>query len=188
MDKIRLAMDTATHYHKNQCRKGTNIPYIIHPVSAYANAWKYGVRDNDILVSVILHDTLEDTEYTPQKLKAEFGEKVLQIVQDVSEQDKDMDWKPRKDAYLAHLANEACDEAVIVSTLDKIENLQSIIEDYTYLGDQMFSRFSAPKEDQIWFYTTFYETVKDKAIFQTEPYGVVLDTLEQVVKRLKTIA
>ena len=61
-------------------------------------------------------------------------------------------WKSRKEAYLAHMAS-ATDEALLVSACDKLHNLQAIVADVQEIGDKVFERFTASKEETLWYYS-----------------------------------
>jgi len=54
--------------HKDGTRKGKDIPYIIHPVEV-AMILQENEMDDDIIITGLLHDTLEDTELTKNELK-----------------------------------------------------------------------------------------------------------------------
>jgi len=169
--KIEKAIQTATYLHRNQTRRGTGIPYVSHLFAVFLILSKY-TKNEDILIAGLLHDSLEDSDpndYNKEKLKQDFGENVLTIVQGVSE-DKDgslsekdakLSWRYRKESYLHHL-NVVSEESVLVSTADKIHNLGSTVEDLKKEGDSIWDKFNASKEDQMWFYESFNKIVKQK--------------------------
>ncbi len=72
-----------------QKRKGSGLPYIVHPMEV----WQI-LRNNDCSASAqiagLLHDTLEDTDTTPDEIKAIFGEQILSIVLTESEDKLEM--------------------------------------------------------------------------------------------------
>lgn len=92
--KIHNAIIFASIKHQNQKRKGTNLPYIVHPMEVMQILTENGCNEN-VIVAGILHDTLEDTDTTPQEIEKEFGKDILAIVQTESE-DKSKTWKERK--------------------------------------------------------------------------------------------
>jgi hypothetical protein len=71
-------------------------------------------------------------------------------------------WRERKEAYLKHLEI-ASEEALLVSTADKLHSIVSLMEEYKQEGPAMWSRFNAPKEEQMWFYKRFAE-IADKRL------------------------
>jgi len=56
---FRQALELAKEYHYGQCRRGSNLPYITHPM-AVAEMFD----DEDYKIVAVLHDTIEDTKLT----------------------------------------------------------------------------------------------------------------------------
>lgn len=169
--KIEKAICVAAYLHRYQTRKGNNIPYIIHPFMVFLILHEY-TDNEDILIAGLLHDVLEDSdpkEYDENKLRSDFGERVFKLIKDVSEQkngdlgedDAKSSLKDRKEAYLNHLQS-VDEESIWVSVADKIHNLRSTIEDLKTHGHIAWDKFNASKDSQMWFYETFYHTVKEK--------------------------
>jgi (p)ppGpp synthase/HD superfamily hydrolase len=104
----------------------------------------------DVIVAGILHDTLEDTKTTPEEIKALFGEEIFAIVASESE-DKSKTWKERKQRTIDELA-ESTTETKLVCCADKLSNIRSIYADKRVLGDKLWERFNAGKEDIKWYY------------------------------------
>lgn len=126
---ILKALSFAADKHKNQRRKNIKAtPYINHPIDvAQTLCGSGGVSDITVLCAAVLHDTLEDTETTPEELKELFGEKVLSIVSEVTD-DKKLPKKERKDLQISHAPN-LSREAKLVKLADKICNLRDILFD-----------------------------------------------------------
>jgi GTP pyrophosphokinase len=77
--EIRKAFDLALKAHSKQ-RRSSGEPYIFHPISvAKIVAYEIGL-DTTSIVSALLHDVVEDTEYTIQDIQEHFGEQVAVIV------------------------------------------------------------------------------------------------------------
>lgn len=173
------------HEQAKQHRKGTDIPYIIHPVGTMMIA-SNSTDDEDILIACLLHDVLEDVGsriYSEEQIAADFGNRVVELVKDVTKDEKEDDWKLRSEEYLAHLENNASDGAVIVSAADKIHNLLSILADYEGVGDALWQRFSTQNSsDQLWWYESILEVIEKR---NAPP--VLCDMLRQKVETLRTI-
>ena len=131
-------MDTiifAANKHQGQVRKDADhSPYITHPLAvARAIAEIGGVGDTLVYKAAILHDTIEDTNTTEEEIRQHFGEKVLQIVLEVTD-DKSLEKLERKRRQVIH-APSLSYPARIVKLADKITNcldiLQSPPEDWT---------------------------------------------------------
>lgn len=59
-------------------------------------------------------------------------------------------WQKRKEEYLEHLQI-ASEEALLVSTADKLHSVLSLMEDSKQEGPNMWSRFNAPKKNNYGF-------------------------------------
>ncbi|MEZ5314722.1 MAG: HD domain-containing protein [Chlamydiales bacterium] len=84
--QLICAIIYSAHQHANQVRKDKeSTPYIIHPLEVCNNLWEVGqVRNANILMSAILHDTLEDTLATEDEIQKYFGQRVLITVKEVT--------------------------------------------------------------------------------------------------------
>ena len=77
--EIRKAFDVALEAHSKQRRK-TGEPYIFHPIAvAKIVAYEIGL-DTTSIVAALLHDVVEDTDYTVEDIERLFGENVARIV------------------------------------------------------------------------------------------------------------
>ena len=76
---VEKAIIFASEAHKGMLRKGTDIPYIVHPMEAGAIAASI-TSDKEIISAAILHDTLEDTSVTAEDIEREFGKEVLRLL------------------------------------------------------------------------------------------------------------
>lgn len=131
--KIEKAIQTAALLHKDQVRKGgPHYPYITHLFSVAIILSEYTTNE-DIIIAGMLHDTLEDTDYTPEKLEKDFGSRVLSIVNGVTEQKTrngvKIAWEERKREYVRRLES-APEESLYVSAADKIHNFDSTLDIY----------------------------------------------------------
>ncbi len=81
-DKIKQAYDLAKEAHKNQKRRSGE-PYIMHPVAVAQILFKLGM-DNECIISALLHDVVEDTEYDLPYIKEHFGDDVELLVDGVT--------------------------------------------------------------------------------------------------------
>ena len=123
---ILKAAHFSAQKHSTQRRKDEDeSPYINHPISvALAIAQIGGVDDPEILAAALLHDTLEDTETTPEELEAEFGKKVCDYVLDVTD-DKTLPKHERKRRQIEH-AKKISKGAALIKLGDKISNVTDV--------------------------------------------------------------
>ena len=147
-------LDRAVHFvvdkHAGQFRKGTTIPYIVHPleVMTILNAMRAGTG---LMIAGLLHDTVEDTDVSIDEIKTMFGDYVAGLVAGHTE-DKSKSWRERKDTAIRELAEAGYDLKRIIMA-DKLSNMRNIARDYSELGEKLWERFNASKEDQSWYYS-----------------------------------
>lgn len=160
MNLILKALEIAFECHKNQRRKGNNAPYIVHILDVAKLLLSEPSASENVIIAGILHDTLEDTIYTVEQLKDDFGVGVLELVQFMTEPDKDnttskeekrLTWKQRKQHTL-QACQAATKDQLLILLADKLSNLQSIKDDLITIGDQIWSYFNAQKADICWYY------------------------------------
>jgi (p)ppGpp synthase/HD superfamily hydrolase len=124
------------------------------------------------VIAALLHDVIEDCEDIEREDVAKrFGERVAEIVDALSDAsakagEEKPDWKPRKQAYLAHL--DACDDSsiLLVSNADKLHNARCILSDLQdpEIGSKVWDRFSSSVKDTIWYYESLTRIFTDKAV------------------------
>ncbi|MFP4619956.1 MAG: HD domain-containing protein [Bacteroidales bacterium] len=134
-ETVIRAIEFAADRHSGQTRKGnTNSPYINHPIKVVSLLLRFHENDSDLLSAAALHDIIEDTakgEEEIQKLKRileeNFGNSVLKIVQEVSD-NKQLPFQERKQKQIEdapYLSN----AAKKIKIADKICNLTDLKED-----------------------------------------------------------
>ncbi|TXM69638.1 HD domain-containing protein [Methylobacterium sp. WL120] len=84
MTIIEKALVFATEAHKGQMRKYTADEYIIHPIAVSERLRDLGFAD-EILAAALLHDTVEDTSVTSDDIRREFGDRVADLVAQVTD-------------------------------------------------------------------------------------------------------
>lgn len=83
---LQRAYDVAEDKHSHQRRKSGD-PYITHPLAVATILGELGM-DTTTLVAALLHDTVEDTDYSVERLSADFGDEVSHLVDGVTKLDK----------------------------------------------------------------------------------------------------
>ncbi|MDT7618034.1 MAG: diphosphokinase / guanosine-3,5-bis(diphosphate) 3-diphosphatase [Pseudonocardiales bacterium] len=83
---LQRAYDVAEEKHEGQKRKSGD-PYITHPLAVSTILAELGM-DTTTLVAALLHDTVEDTDYSLERLREDFGEEVAHLVDGVTKLDK----------------------------------------------------------------------------------------------------
>jgi len=127
-DSILLMQATnfAATKHTNQRRKNEEkTPYIEHPIEVACILAQYNITDVNILVSALLHDTIEDTKTTYEEIEKIFGPKIAKIVQECTD-NKSLDKITRKKLQIEH-ASHISYEAACVKLADKYSNVSGLL-------------------------------------------------------------
>ena len=128
MDLVIKATHFAAEKHHSQRRKNKDKdPYINHPIHVASLLSEANVNDHNTICAALLHDTVEDTDATYEEIVNEFGEKIADIVMEVTD-DKSLPKVERKKLQIEH-AKHASDEAKLVKICDKYSNLHAIKQD-----------------------------------------------------------
>ena len=161
---IDRALVVSATAHRNQVRKGSQVPYVIHPVHVALLLIRHQFPD-EVIIAALLHDVVEDTSITLAELRTEFGEEVARLVAAVSEQKTEgaepLPWKVRKEAQLRKLGH-ADRHIAAIKTADALHNLQATLCDLTQRGPEVWTRFRASQSDQLWYYRSLHEVLTQR--------------------------
>ena len=184
-ERFRDALVYAAELHQDQVRKGTRIPYVAHLLSAAAMVIEDG-GDEDEAIAALLHDAVEDRggRQTLEAIRSRFGQRVADIVEACSDAYvlPKPPWRERKEAYLNHLA---CANASVlrVALADKLHNARAILLDYREVGENLWQRFNAPRDDTLWYYRAVLDTLRPRTVSPlVEELARTLDQLEDLVR------
>lgn len=184
-EKIAQALALAVEAHNGQKRKGTNIPYLAHPMGVASIALDHGA-DEEQAMAALLHDAVEDGgPHYAKRIRDQFGDRVADIVEGCTDGVPDSSgkkeaWKPRKERYISHL-QKATDDVLLVSGSDKLHNARAIVEDLLRIGPAVFDRFTATQEQTIWYYETLSGVFSNRGT-------PVAKALSDTVQRMKQLA
>ncbi|MBR5289304.1 MAG: bifunctional (p)ppGpp synthetase/guanosine-3',5'-bis(diphosphate) 3'-pyrophosphohydrolase [Clostridia bacterium] len=164
MTRLSEAILFAARCHDGMLRKGTETPYIVHPMEATAIAAAL-TQDEDILCACMLHDVAEDCGVTEEELAARFGARTAQLVMSetqLCDGDPRLTWERRKRSALERIQNG--DRAVkLIALADKLSNLRAIRRDFERDAEAMFSRFHQhDKRKHAWYYLSVVELLRDE--------------------------
>lgn len=127
LGRILQALAYAAKQHQGQRRKGSaQIPYINHPIEVTDLLFRVGgVRNVDLLVAAVLHDSVEDTGSLPAEIEALFGPVVRELVMEVSD-DKSLPKAERKRLQILDAPHKS-ELAKQLKLADKICNVRDIL-------------------------------------------------------------
>ena len=125
---ILKALHFAAVKHRHQRRKDVEAsPYINHPIEvAELLSGVGGVGDPVTLQGAILHDTIEDTETSPEELEAAFGAEVRRVVEEVTD-DKRLPKAERKRLQIEHAPHLSA-RAKQIKLADKVSNVRAVTQ------------------------------------------------------------
>jgi (p)ppGpp synthase/HD superfamily hydrolase len=148
------ALALASLSHRNQVRKGSDIPYSTHVVHVAAILERGGFEP-DVVAAGLLHDAPEDTGLAQETIASVCGNEVARIVAALTETKTDAagttrPWLTRKEERLAKV-QQAGSKAVAVAAADALHNICTTIADVEREGSSVWSRFKQP-ERLVWYY------------------------------------
>lgn len=154
------ALAFAAQAHRDQVRKGTNTPYIIHPVGVMLILQRAGENDPELLAAALLHDTMEDSGITEDDLRRAFGPRVAAIVAGATEPfARDDPWEMRKEHTVAYMRS-APREVKLVAAADKLHNLSAMMREHAELGDALWQRFNRGRPEIAWYYRAVTDSLQ----------------------------
>lgn len=181
-ERYDAALKLAARAHRNQVRKGTDLPYIAHPMHVSVILLRHGFGE-ELAIAGLLHDVVEDTDVALEGIEAEFGRDVARLVEAVSEtkaaDGKQLPWEQRKAEKLAHLQAGAPDVAALKAA-DAIHNARSIAADLASDGASVWARFKRGPEQTVAYYQAIYDGVHAK--LGAHP---IVDELSDAVRALE---
>lgn len=177
---IDRALATAAFAHRQQTRKSTDIPYIVHPCAVGLLLLDAGCA-TEVVVAGILHDVIEDTPVTLAALRRDFGATVAELVAQCSEPDKSLPWEKRKQHTITFLATAPAPVKLVVAA-DKLHNLRSIALEQHRLGEAVWQRFNRGREQQEWYYRRVTES-----LMQNLPVGCNTSLFEQLQREVAKV-
>lgn len=176
---LEKAISFAMEAHRGTVRKGTERPYILHPIEVLQilSSMK---ADTGLMSAGVLHDTIEDTAVTLKDIVDNFGADVAALVNGHTE-DKRQSWFVRKLTDICELEDADVRLKMLIMA-DTVSNLRSLYADYREAGEELWLRFNAPKELQAW----KYSKVQD-ALSEMQDYEETRDVYWEMVDLYKDI-
>jgi GTP pyrophosphokinase len=183
-EKFGEALSYAGQVHRDQRRKGTQVPYVTHLLAVAAIVGENGGTEEEV-VAALLHDAPEDQggEDRLQDIRDRFGDEVAGIVAGNTDtfEDPKPPWRERKVRYLARIAHEP-ESVRLVSAADKLHNAQSILADLRSVGDELWQRFNGGRDGTLWYYRALVEA------FETAGSNPVVEELDRVVAEMERLS
>ena len=165
-EMLSRAIAFAADKHKLQVRKGTSVPYIVHPMETASIAATMS-DDACVIAAAVLHDVLEDCEnVTQDDIENTFGAHVADLVAaETTVKDENTSWKEAKQQTIDRLVI-ADEEQLMVALADKLSNIRAIKRDYDVMGAKVFERFNVTdKKQHAWYYRSLRDAFEPLSRF-----------------------
>ena len=188
MDLFEEAVIFAAQAHAGMVRKYGSLPYLVHPMEAAAICATL-TNDREVLAAAVLHDTVEDTDTTPEQLRARFGERVAALVASETEEpwpelSAENSWARRKAAFLRALQADPDIRVRILWLSDKLSNMRSFYRQWQAEGLSMWRHYhQKDPARQAWYYRSVaqaLQALKDSAAWQE--FNWYIETIFEVVE------
>jgi (p)ppGpp synthase/HD superfamily hydrolase len=182
------ALVLAARLHRNQLRKGTDIPYLTHVVHVSVILLRYGF-DEDLAIAGLLHDAVEDQRYPLERIAEQFGARVGELVAANSEHSYDGDvkrpWDVRKQEKIESLRTASTD-ALAVKAADLLHNVQATAADLRESGPALWERFTRGREGLMWYYRSVADILSERLV--DAPGQALAAEVAQAVAELEQLA
>ncbi len=186
-ERYDVALAYAAAHHRNQLRKGSQVPYLTHLMSVSALVLEHGGSE-DQAIAGLLHDAVEDAPKGTggavlAEIRSRFGDDVADIVRACSDGldadgNRSGTWAERKLAYVEALPGKP-PEALLVTAADKTHNGLCIAADVRRYGPGFWSTFNASRDELLWYYTSV-----ERAVAERLPGSSIAGALRRAVDEL----
>ncbi|WP_445668651.1 HD domain-containing protein [Orientia tsutsugamushi] len=122
LDKVKKAIFYAKKYHSNQ-KRDTGEPYYMHPLEVALMVADYSFK-TDTIITAILHDVIEDTTLTKEKIAMEFNDNIAEQVLALTRNRGGKKTSSMK--MIQTLVNQDKVELLLIKLLDRLDNIKTI--------------------------------------------------------------
>lgn len=161
--RLAEAFAYAEKIHRGQTRKKSLTPALSHLMAVAALVLENG-GDEEEAMAALLHDGPEDCRgaETLEEIRSLFGQRIAHIVAGCTDsmESPKPPWQQRKSRYIDHLP--AADESILlVSLADKVHNVRSLVREYRTVGEALWDRFTATREQSLWYYDSLLRVFRE---------------------------
>lgn len=188
------ALVYAHNLHREQPRKGRDIPYIGHLLGVASLVLEAG-GDEEMAIAALLHDAVEDQGGRPtlEEIRRRFGDRVAHMVEGCTDSmaedpNHKEEWCDRKLRYIRHVIEESDADTRVVSAADKVHNARAILNDHHEHGDCCFDHFTQKRDGTLWYYRALVNAFHEAAQRRPDPrpgLDRLLRELERIVDELE---
>ncbi len=159
--KVEEAIHFMVKANKGQKRKNENIDKCFHSMVIFTMLREF-TDTEDVLVSALLHDIIDDTEYGYEEIEERFGTLVADMVSDLSEDLSIAKWLDRKKDYIKRMKSNYDVNVINIMLADKLHNLISNYDNFLKQGDKLWKYTGGNKDENRYLYREIYNIAKKK--------------------------
>ena len=197
--RFSAALGYAADIHRQQPRKGSQVPYIAHVLGVTSIALEYGATEEEAIAAA-LHDAIEDApeelgdnagESVRRWIAYSFGRDVLDLVEACTDADVKPKpaWRRRKETYIASVPHKSA-SALLVIAADKLHNCRAIVNDVRIFGNKFFDRFNqeAGQDGTMWYYGAIHDAMAARAgDLKDRRVSALVEELGRVIRQLQAV-
>jgi (p)ppGpp synthase/HD superfamily hydrolase len=162
---VEQAIRAASVLHKDQVKMGqVPYPYVTHLFAVAMIVADYTDDENTIVAS-LLHDTLEDTDYTEKELEDDFGGIVRDLVVAITEprlESADRTARANHQKEFLKKLKEAPERALVILAAEKMHHMRTIVEEFYDDHSAFIAEFGTDIEEKMLFYQEVSNTLNRK--------------------------
>lgn len=182
-ERYEKALSFAARAHRKQVQKAGDVPYIVHLVHVSVMLIRVGFSE-DVAIAGLLHDAVEDQDVPLDRIEADFGPAVAEMVAALTEVKRDggvqRPWEVRKQEALDRI-RQAGLEAVAVKAADSLHSTRSLISELRQQGPSVWTNFSRGPGPSLWYYRSVAEIVCER--LGPHPLAVELEGAVEELER-----
>ena len=188
-DRYMKAVNLVADLFRNEQRALTGLPYVVH-LYGVCHIVEQLTDDEDVHLAALLHDVLEDIPtdiYSAPQLEADFGPRVLELIQTVSHNEPKYGKDQARTVYLQQL-KAGSTEACLISGADMMHNMLDILSCYKVDPQrtaQIFGGAAAKRRE--WFFDGRYQIISGRlgsTHSLVEQLGSVMQDLRTLHKKI----
>ncbi len=163
-EQYDAALALAARAHRHQTRKGSDVPYLVHPVHVSVLLLRHGFP-GDVAVAGLLHDVVEDQGIPFSDIEAGFGQAVANMVAALTERKREdgieRPWEKRKQEALDQL-KKAGPDTVAVKAADVLHNSHTLARQLQCQGASVWDHYSRGPDASLWYARSVAAIARDR--------------------------
>jgi myo-inositol-1(or 4)-monophosphatase len=178
--EFAIVVDFVANAHKGQLRKGSKLPFVIHPCSVLKIIRSWEISDNTMLKAVLAHDVIEDCEISYDKVEEIIGTEAAIIVKELTfipNKLRLVSVSKQKAEYLSSFSKRSL-QALVIKLADRIDNTMDF-----YLDNDAYALKYWEKAEVLFY--AFYSRKKEIVeAFGERTYKLIEESIKQVEDRI----